>query len=297
MKAGRPSDTAEAMAAARAFGSRVPGLEHILQDPFAEHFIGPRYWALHRLIRFGFAPLNLGMVSVYDRVLPGAVGWVLTRHRYFDDAIEEAVRDGAKQVVLVGAGYDSRAFRLEALSDVRIFEVDHPDTQARKKKIVQRLFGELPKRVEYIPLNATRGDLRRLPEHRFDRSSRSVFVLEGFLWYMPPKVARSILVAISEIAEPGSQVIFDYILPSVVDGTSVLEGAAQHRRYCERRGEPVLFGIEPQQLAEYLRQNGLRLIDDVGSDTLKVRYADQGRREIKISPFLRIARAQVERRG
>lgn len=293
MKSGRPSDTA----AARAFGSHVRGSEHILADPLAEHFIGPRYWALHRLIRLGVAPLNLAMVAVHDRILPGAVGWVLTRHRYFDDRIEEAVRNGARQIVFVGAGYDSRAFRLQTLTDVRIFEVDHPDTQARKKRIVRQLFGELPKRIEYVPLNATRGDLRQLPDHGFDLMATSVFVLEGFLWYMPPEIARAILVAIAGIAAPGSQMIFDYILPSVVDGSSVLEGAREHRRYCERRGEPVLFGIEPGQLSGYLHENGLRLIDDVGSDTLKARYPGHSRRESKISPFLRIATAEVERKG
>jgi methyltransferase (TIGR00027 family) len=220
---------------------------------------------------------------------------VLTRHRYFDDAIDEAVRSGAEQVVLIGAGYDSRAFRQKALSAIRVIEVDHPDTQARKKRIVREMFGELPANITYLALNATRGDLRQLSEHGFDGGKRAVFVIEGFLWYMPPEIARAILTTVVEIAAAGSQVIFDYILPSVVDGSCRLEGAQAHRRYCTRRGEAILWGIEPSQLAAYLGEIGLHVLDDVGHDDLRARYTAHGRRDIKIYPFLRIARAEVQR--
>jgi methyltransferase (TIGR00027 family) len=297
VKGGRPSDTAEAMAAARAIGSHVYGDMGILSDPFAEHFLGPRSRVLYRLVRrFGVPSLNRALASAHDRILPGSVGWVLTRHRYFDDAIEDAARHGAAQFVLIGAGYDSRAFRQKALSKLRVFEVDHPDTQARKKRIVQQVFGDLPRNVVYVSLDATQGDLRKLLEYGFDRRVKAVFVLEGFLWYMPAEVARAILAAIVEIAAPGSQVIFDFILPSVVDGSCALEGAPEHRRYCERRGEPILFGIAPEQLEKFLHESGLRLIDDVAQDTLKRRYTAGSGRDIKVYPFLRIARAEVNPR-
>jgi methyltransferase (TIGR00027 family) len=293
LKEGTPSATAEAMAGARAFGSSVYRREKILDDPLAEHFLAGRHRLIHRLVRLGVRPLNLAVASLYDWMLPGGIGYVLTRHRYFDDVVEEAVEGGARQLVLVGAGYDSRAFRQKALSKARVFEVDHPDTQARKKEIVRRLFGELPPNVDYVALNATQGDLRRLPDLGFDRRVRAVFVLEGFIWYMPPDVARAILRALVEISTPGSQVVFDYILPSVVDGSCVLEGAQAHRKYCARRGEPILSGIEPDQLGTYLRENGLSLLEDVGHEHLKARYTADSRRRIRIYPFLRIARASV----
>lgn len=285
------------MAAARAFGSHIYRKEHILDDPFAKHFLGRRFARLYRVVQgVAIGPLGLGLASIYDRILPGSVGWVLTRHRYFDDAIDEAVTAGAKQVVFVGAGYDSRAFRQKALASVRIFEIDHPDTQARKKEIVRRLFGELPKNVDYVSLNATKGDLRQLPDRGFDRAVKAVFVVEGFLWYMPPDVARDILRAIAEIAAPGSQIIFDHILPGVVDGSCTLEGAKKHHAYCARRGEPILWGIEPGELAGFLQPLGLRLIDDIDHDALTARYTAHSRRRIKIYPFLQIARAEVTAR-
>jgi methyltransferase (TIGR00027 family) len=293
MKAGKPSATAEAMAAARALGSVIYRREAILDDPYAEHFLGPRFAALYRLLRWSASDwLGRRIIRFYDRKLPGALGYVLTRHRYFDDAIDEAVQRGVRQVVLVGAGYDSRALRRPALAGARIIEVDHPDTQERKLRIVQRQLGELPRHVRYVPVNATRGDLRDLPEHGVDRAAPAVFVLEGFLWYMPPDVARDILAALAEISAPGSQVIFDHILPSVVDGTCTLEGAAEHRAYCEQRGEPILFGLDPDRLAGELAALGWRLIDDVGRDELAARYTANSRWPIRIYPFLRIARAE-----
>jgi methyltransferase (TIGR00027 family) len=281
------------MAAARAIGSLVYEAEGILEDPFAPAFLGPRFSALHRVLRLAPARVRLGVASLYDRILPGSVGWVLTRHRYFDDAVDDAVKGGAKQVVIVGAGYDSRALRQKGLAAVRVFEVDHPDTQARKMALVRRALGRLPTNVEYVSLNATRGDLARLPEHGFDVRQPSVFVLEGFLWYMPPDVARAILRAIVAVVAPGSLVIFDYILPSVVQGTCTLEGARRHARYCARRGEPILSGIEPDELAGQLGEVGLRLLEDVGHEALTARYTRGSRREIKVYPFLRIAKAVV----
>jgi len=88
-------------------------------------------------------------------------------------------------------------------------------------------------------------------------------------------------------------VVFDYILPSVVDGSCVLEGAQAHRKYCARRGEPILSGIAPEQLGAYLRENGLGLLDDVGDEDLKERYTADSPKRIRIYPFLRIARAEV----
>jgi methyltransferase (TIGR00027 family) len=282
------------MAAARAFGSFVYREEGILDDPYAERFLGPRYAFLYRLVRrAGLSALDLALASAYDLVLPGSVGWVLTRHRYFDDRVAEAARGGVEQVVVVGAGYDSRALRQKELAGLRVIEVDHPDTQARKKRILREVLGKLPENVTYLALDATRGDLRKLPEHGYDRTKRAIFAVEGFLWYMPPRIARDILSAIREIAAPGSQVVFDHILPSVVDGTCRLEGAERHRRYCARRGEPILWGIDPAGLGAFLGEIGLRLVSDVDSAELRRRYTAGGRRDIKVYPFLRIAHAEA----
>jgi methyltransferase (TIGR00027 family) len=294
MKVGRPSDTAEAMAAARAFGSHVYREEHILDDPFAQFFLNRRNKALFGLIRrIGGTALSSRMVSMYDRRVPGALGWVLTRHRFFDDIIEQSARSGVGQIVFVGAGYDSRAFRQQSLYDRRIFELDHPDTQSRKQRIVRRRLGGLPKNVDYIALNVTRGDLRELLAHGFDPRARALFVLEGFLWYVTPEVAGKLLRTIAAIAAPGSRVIFDYILPSVVDGSCELEGAQAHRAYCADRREPILSGIDPSELPRYLHEHGLRFVDDVDHQMLAKRYTRSSHRPIKIYPFLRIAVAEV----
>jgi methyltransferase (TIGR00027 family) len=294
MRNNRPSDTAEAMAAARAFGSHIYRREGILDDPFAPRFLSGRLSALYRAVRgVPVQRVELGLAALYDRMLPGSVGWVLTRHRYIDDVVRGAARDGVEQVVIVGAGSDSRALRCRELARVRVFEIDHPDTQARKVEIVRDILGAMPPQVTYLPLDATRGDLRELPRYGYDRAAAALYVLEGFLWYMPPAIAREVLAAIAETAAPGSAVAFDYILPEVVDGTSQLEGADRHRRYCAKRGEPILWGIDPHELGGYLSALGLELVDDIGEDELRSRYTAGSRRPIKIYPFLRVARARV----
>lgn len=292
METGTPSRTAEAIAAARAFGSHLYRSLGILDDPYAQYFLRPKFYKRLVLVRrLSVGPGRSMFLRFYERKHPGALGWALCRHRYMDDLIKEAVGEGVSQVVLLGAGYDTRAFRLGLPNAVSILEIDHPATQAVKLKVIRNRFGQPPDNASYLPMDVTATNLRQVVGAAgFDARRPTLFVLEGFLWYLEPSVATEILRSIKWIAPSGSSLVADYVLPEVVEGGASASADAQaHRELSRRWGEPILSGIEPTQLGAYLRDVDMRLTDDVGPDELASRYG-----AVSMHPYFRIMRAEIE---
>ena len=117
-----PGKMAEAIAMIRAYESSKSKNERICYDPYAVRFINPKileYAANHR---------DEANVTMDD-----STGSIVARVRYFDDFVKKSIKDGVEQLVIFGAGYDTRAYRIEELKGkVKVFEVDHPDTQSFK---------------------------------------------------------------------------------------------------------------------------------------------------------------------
>ena len=129
MKKGRPSATAEGNAALRAAELLRPLDERVCYDPFAKDFLG---------IRFGIVVRSrlLTKIALWyaEQIIPGAADSLVVRTRYIDDYLEKCIDDGIEQLVILGAGYDSRAYRFKRLrGKVKVFEVDHPATQKHAK--------------------------------------------------------------------------------------------------------------------------------------------------------------------
>src|SRR3990172_2708966 len=135
-----PSRTAEAVCMFRATDQRRPRHERIVDDPYARLFLGP-------VMRTALATIEatgrLGTLA--EEHSPGLITYVLCRHRFIDDCLERALSGGVAQLVILGAGYDTRAYRFaEALRDRRVLEVDSPLTSRRKAQIVEAHREQLP---------------------------------------------------------------------------------------------------------------------------------------------------------
>src|SRR5262249_43318092 len=134
-----PSQTAEAVCLMRAMEQRSSAAR-ILDDPYARLFLG-------RLSRAALASWEASgaLGNVAARLSPGLAAYVLTRHRFIDDCLQRALAGPVEQLVLLGAGYDSRAYRFaSALKRRPVFEVDFPATSRRKARIVARAGARLP---------------------------------------------------------------------------------------------------------------------------------------------------------
>jgi methyltransferase (TIGR00027 family) len=290
MKQGKSSKTAEQMAISRAIESMKADGERICYDPYAKDFLGPRYAVLihHQTLR-------RIAVSAIERLFPGHHYYVVTRTRFIDDTLKTCMDPTLRQLVVMGAGFDSRAYRFPELKTIKVFEIDHPDTQARKKERIAKIFDFLPDNVTYVPIDFAKEDLgEKLVQKGYSTTGKTLFIWEGTTPYIPAEAVDETLAFVSSNSGKDSPIIFDYILKSVVDGTCAFEGARNEYKKMARTTEPFIFGIEEADIETFLEQRGFHKVKNVGSDYLRKTYFredDQKKRNIK--PWWRIIHATV----
>jgi methyltransferase (TIGR00027 family) len=233
MKVGKPSFTAEIDAVIRATETEKPKNEQLCHDPFAESFIG----APKRFIGM-FPPLRKLALLYLEKKHPFILDCIPARTRYIDEYVSERLDDDIQQLIILGAGYDSRAYRIEKLRDkVTVFEVDHPTTQELKIKKLKKIFDPLPGNVIYVPIDFNKEKLQqRMFESGYDQNKKSLFIWEGVTPLITAEAVDETLHFVARFSEPGSSIIFNYILKSVVDGTCPLEEAREIRRAFSRGG-------------------------------------------------------------
>jgi methyltransferase (TIGR00027 family) len=241
----RSSWTAIVAAARRAIESEKPAAERICYDPLARKFIG---WIPYLFIKT--------IVVFQERRKAPLPKYILYRYRFFDDYIQKCLASGITQLVNLGAGWDSRAYRGELLErKVRTFEVDHPATQAEKIRKVKKLFPEIPTHVIYVPIDFFSGTLDAILAHGFDRSQRTLFLLEGVTQYLDAGTVESILAWIGSNASAGSTIILDYKFPP--KRKQPRKGRRRMVSFMERlAAEERTHAMEKQQMDELLSRTG-----------------------------------------
>ncbi len=259
-------------------------------DSLARHFLGARWRLALRLPR--------GLCLAYaERHHPGVYGYVLARTNHLDTVVIRALAEGASQLVLLGAGYDSRAHRLvTAPGRVRVFEVDLAPTQERKRAVVGAAGLDGRERVRYVPVDLE----RRSPEAAlvaagYELGRRTLFVAEGLLYYLSPGAVDRLLGAVTRNAPPGSSVVFDYAVRSFVDGDLSSHGARQAARWFVRAGEPCRSAIADDGIVRFLASRGLALISELGPPQLERGYLtrDDGTLAHRSLGIFRIVQARV----
>jgi len=288
------SRTALAVTLWRARESHRSATSRLFEDELASVFLDRRLrWAL-RLSRL---PLVGGIVpwSLIDGHWTGSRGTVVVRTRYIDDTLTAALATGVEQVVILGAGFDSRAYRIPGIGRTRVFEVDHPMTQAAKRTAVARQLGALPAHVTFVPIDFSTHTLDAvLPAAGFCPSVPTFFICEGVTHYLSAGDVDTLLRYVARSAPAGSEMVFTYIHRALLDGTTTFAGAGKTLATVRRSGEPYTFGFDPAELPDYLAARGLRLLEDVGASAYRERYLEPiGRGHEPLSEFQRAALVRI----
>jgi methyltransferase (TIGR00027 family) len=265
------ASTAEGAAALRAAAAqeRDPAVRG--PDDLAADFIAPgmRLSAVVKvpLLRPLFRPL-------IERVAPGAYWFEVVRTRHMDAVLLDEVAAGARQVVILGAGFDTRPYRFaDELADVAVFEVDHPITAAVKRQRVAAALGRPPRNVRYVKVDFETQDLRaRLAADGFDAGTRTVTVWSGVCMYLDPAAVDATLTWAASLAA-GSAIVFDHLNREVLDGDHEPYGAKELLRLVRRTGEPLRFGVPRGTIGDFLAVRGLELVHDLRAEEAKRRYA------------------------
>ncbi len=274
------SRTSIYVAAGRAVGAREPDASVRNPDYLAEKLLGdPSTLDVdHPAVK----ALSLGYdEAMKDVEVVNNVRMMTIRTRFIDEALERAIGAGAAQVVILGAGFDSHAYRFqELLAPVRVFEVDRPATQALKKQRVQDVLGGPPANLTYVAIDFQHEDLPSvLARHGCDPTLRTFFILEGVTMYLPEEAVRETLRVVAAYP-PGSGIVFDFVYRTMIDMIARIDLAAvpeAAKPFVQRflnltRNEPWIFGLPLGGEREFLAALGLELREAFmigGEDSIK----------------------------
>lgn len=169
----------------------------------------------------------------------------LTRARFAEEALEEAARNGVTQYVILGSGFDSFAFRRPDL-DLTVFEVDQAAMIRLKRERLAAANLKLPGRLNLVPFDFERGGLRNaLTAAGFDPGSPSFFNWMGVTYYLTRDSILDNLDRLAEIASPGSEIVFDYLIADECVPPEDRDLFARMMAFVEKRGEPMISRFDP----------------------------------------------------
>jgi len=291
VKQGQASRTAEYVALFRAIESALPPDRRLFEDPFAARFLSPPLALVARLARL---PGAANLISAFiDRRWAGARSWVVARTRLIDDALIEALARGIGQVVILGAGFDSRAYRLSRLQGVPVFEVDHPDTLAKKRRVLGAASIDVPSNIRFVASDFHVDDLDvAMAEAGYSRAVPTFLLWEGVTAYLTAAAVDATLRWCAQSAS-SSQLVFTYVHRAILDDPSAFAGTGRLSAALRAAGERWTFGLDPAELTSYLRDRGLHLEEDVGSADYLARYGPSLRERVGDYDFYRLAIAKV----
>lgn len=275
MNADRASRTAHFVALGRAMAdaglSRVPGF----RDPTARHFLSEKgARSLEKTVRTS----HRGKRSVAVEMARVMADMMALRTTAIDAAVRDAFADGATQLVILGAGYDGRAWRMPELHGVRVFEVDHPATQGDKRA---RVAGLPPAEgnIQFVSVDFERESLDQVLERSgHDRSAPTCWIWEGVVMYLTREAMRATLAHVARRSTAGSTLIVNY--------------HTQHRRWLSRLmfrliGEPQISAWTPEELAADLAAAGFAVREDTGMREWNARFANEEAR-VERGSYMRV---------
>jgi methyltransferase (TIGR00027 family) len=200
--------------------------------------------------------------------------YVIARTKYIDAVFKEVLDARFDQILIFGAGFDTRALRFQdVVGPTKIFELDVPITQNAKIRQYQKRGLSIPPNVVFIPIDLEKESLSiKLEEAGFGRFWRSLFVLEGLLMYLRPESVAETFRIIRDFAGEGSEIVFDYVYASVLRHEGQYYGERKIAESVAKAGEEWNFGIEEGKIEEFLSTYDLRLCDQRNAHELEQTY-------------------------
>jgi methyltransferase (TIGR00027 family) len=202
---------------------------------------------------------------------PGMYEYVIARTKFIDSEFIKTLQEGVEQVLIFGAGFDSRGIRFRNLSkNAVVFELDAPVTQRVKLDRYKEKGIEIPENLVFIPIDFDRESLpQRLEESGFKKGKKSLFILEGLTMYLQPKSVDNTFKLIREISGTGSRVVFDHIYASILRRENLYEGEEELYLGVLKRNEKFCFGIEKGNINAFLYGYGFDALSIMNSDALE----------------------------
>jgi len=289
----KQSSTGYGSAMMRAIENLLPEDKRLFEDPYSEKFLSP-FWKFWVVIMRPPKIWNL-LVNMREKSSPGLIGGIICRTRYIDDVLNNAIKEGVETVVNLGAGMDTRAFRISGIENIQYFELDFPELQKAKKAYINKKTGELPSNVSLVPIDFNSQDLgEELKKAGYALSSKTLFIWEGVTQYISKEAIDNTIKYVAQ-ASTGSKIVFTYVLESFINGSYIPDGLNSLYKTMLKKKNPLWFcGFNPAEMHEYLSKYSLYLIEDVGHEEYLERYIKPKGRDLTVMEIERTVLAEVK---
>jgi len=261
----KTSRTAEfnCMFRAASFNEKIPQYK-------SDDYIAPKL-----VPKFFMPVVKIGVFrSLFNRFFPpGMYEYVIARTKIIDSIFKNAILNEFDQILIFGAGFDSRGIRFADLNKkTKIFELDAPVTQESKINQLKKKGIEINS-INFIPIDFNKESVEdKLLKSGFKENKRSLFILEGLLYYLSRQAVNDTFNVINKLAGNGSEVVFDYIYASVLRGENLYYGESKVFQGVKKQNESWSFGIEKGEIESFLREKNLKLIQNLNSEDLEEKF-------------------------
>jgi methyltransferase (TIGR00027 family) len=271
-----------------AFEQNFPKEQHIINDDLA-----------YRMLPFGLRAfvwmikprwLMDWMVRATEKDAPGLWGGMMCRKRYIDEKVIESAGQ-IDAVVNLGAGFDTRVYRLPALAKIPVWEIDQRKNIESKRVQLKRLFGEVPAHITLVPIDFDREELgAALASHGYSTNQRTFFIWEAVTQYLTETGIRKTFDFLAKAAS-GSRLAFTYVRKDFLDRRNMYGWEKAYQQYVEKE-KIWIFGMDPEGWPNFLKNYNWQIIEDIGFDELTKRYVKPTGRILNSTPVERIVYAE-----
>ena len=282
------------MALFRAIETVRPSHKRLFADPYATIFLDG---GLKRAIKLSTLPFIGRLIpKIIQSKGPGALSSGIARTKYIDDLLEQTIRNGVRQVIILGAGFDTRALRLDLLHSVPVIEIDHPDTAKFKIDKLKEALGQLPQNVSYLQTDFNKQSLEDLAsEHHLNLNIPTTIIWEGVTNYLTQQAVDKTFEFVKKFTI-GSHIIFTYINKLVLDNPRSFVGTEKVLKNLSKNEECWTLGLKPEELSSYLTRFHLVLLEDLGAAEYRDKYMPDRKEISKGYEFYRVAFATRQER-
>jgi methyltransferase (TIGR00027 family) len=274
-----------------AIEQQFPIDQRIISDDLALKILPVGYRFFVRLTRIPV--IRNCMIKATEKQAHGLWSGVMCRKRYIDDKVVIAVADenSVDAVVNLGTGYDTRVYRLPALANTSVWEVDQPVNIAAKKENLQKALGRIPTHITLVPINFIDQELGSvLSAYGYTTDTKTFFIWEAVSQYLTETAVRQTFNFLAQ-TPTGSQLTFTYVRKDFVDGKKLYGQDALYEGMIVK-GKAWHFGFEPEKVANFLSEYGWQIVEHLGYDELAERFMKPTGRELPVMMIERMVYAK-----
>ena len=273
-----------------AIEQNFPQEERIINDTLAPKLYSgaDRFWIQLTKI----SVFRNWIVGITEKFLPGGWSCFLVRKRYIDEHLLEAVGNReVEAVVNLGAGFDTRLYRFEALRNIPCWEVDQPINIAAKESVLKSALKTVPENVTLTGINFVEQEIGELlKQSGYQPGVKTFFVWEAVSQYLNDAAVKKVFDFFAK-APAGSQLVFTYIPRDFIDGTNLYNQEKFYKRVV-LKDKIWQFGFDPTTLGELLGRIGWKLVKDLGYAELGDRYVKPTGRNLGVLQIERVVYAE-----